>query len=368
MRSLILSFGFAITIAAAAPAAFANPVVSFGVQAGNPPTTIGGVTVTPADAVDTADGSILFGILAALPTPEDLDALHVTAEGNVLFSTSTSVTLDGVTYTDGDIIEYDGADFSEFFDEGNFEDNENIDALSVAASGELLISTSLDATLFGFTFADGDVAVVDVDAGTAALYMGLDEAAIFTGSNQDIDALHFDALTGNLIISVLTNHHGTIGGLPVTSSMGVSADLFELDLSSGVSGSLWLDGSGLFDGEPRNLNAVYAHPQCSDGVDNDLDTATDFPADVGCRTANSTLENPQCSDGLDNEALPDGRIDFDGGLAALGYVATAPDSNCNGLAWRNSENPSKKTGCGLGGGGLAAIVSFVGWLRIRRSH
>jgi hypothetical protein len=54
-------------------------------------------------------------------------------------------------------------------------------------------------------------------------------------------------------------------------------------------------------------------PQCSDGIDNDGDGQTDYPADPGCSGPGDNDEtdppaNPQCSDGIDNDG--DGRIDF----------------------------------------------------------
>jgi hypothetical protein len=55
----------------------------------------------------------------------------------------------------------------------------------------------------------------------------------------------------------------------------------------------------------RVKNPQIALYQCNDGIDNDMDSATDFPTDSGCvsPTDNSEL-NPavyQCSDGLDND-------------------------------------------------------------------
>ncbi|MGQ0697292.1 MAG: outer membrane beta-barrel protein, partial [Panacagrimonas sp.] len=49
---------------------------------------------------------------------------------------------------------------------------------------------------------------------------------------------------------------------------------------------------------------------CSDGLDNDVDGLTDFPADPGCSSADDEDETdpPQCSDGKDNDG--DGLIDF----------------------------------------------------------
>ncbi|NOS68053.1 MAG: hypothetical protein HOO67_06890 [Candidatus Peribacteraceae bacterium] len=52
-------------------------------------------------------------------------------------------------------------------------------------------------------------------------------------------------------------------------------------------------------------------PQCSDGIDNDNDGATDFPNDFSCGSSSDNDEaNPkaQCQDGVDNDA--DGATDF----------------------------------------------------------
>lgn len=67
-------------------------------------------------------------------------------------------------------------------------------------------------------------------------------------------------------------------------------------------------------------------PMCSDGVDNDLDGDTDFPADDGCADAAQDFEDPACDDGVDNDG--DGDVDLaDGecGLASHGSEAPDPD-------------------------------------------
>jgi hypothetical protein len=94
---------------------------------------------------------------------------------------------------------------------------------------------------------------------------------------------------------------------------------------------------------------------CSDGVDNDGDGLTDFPADPGCGAGTGTLENPQCDDGLDNDG--DFGIDWDGPGPA------EPDAQCYGQGWRNRERPKR---CGLGfelGLALPALLA----LRRRRA-
>jgi hypothetical protein len=372
-------------------AAEANPVISFGVQGGQPATeTLGGTSVRPADTIDVATASISFG---ALPSG-DVDAYHVLPNGDVLFSITTSLNLGGTIYSDGDIIRWDGVAYTEYFDEGLFGSNQNIDALTVLPNGNLLISTSLSATLFGFAFLNGDVVEVDPVAQTAGLYMGLNEAAIFTGTNADIDALHYDVGTGNLILSVRTDGVGTIGGYAYNGT-GASADLIELDLSGpSPVGSLFLDGAALFDGSTRQLDAVFLVRECDDGIDNDGDGATDlddmgcaspddssehsaaypcddgkdndgdgaadFPADPGCGHSVWAQEDSACSDGVDNDG--DGLMDFDGGAWIHGVAQTAPDPQCL-ASWKNREAP----GCGLGfEAGLALWA--IAWLRGRRRH
>ncbi len=56
-----------------------------------------------------------------------------------------------------------------------------------------------------------------------------------------------------------------------------------------------------------------SQPRCRDGVDNDTDGKTDFPADPGCDDAGDNDEadpavKPECADGVDNDM--DGKTDF----------------------------------------------------------
>ena len=98
-------------------------------------------------------------------------------------------------------------------------------------------------------------------------------------------------------------------------------------------------------------------PACANGVDDDGDGLTDYPADPGCQSFESTTENPQCQDGIDDDH--DGKIDFDGGASRNGGIPlAAPDPQCNGVAWRNREASS----CGVG----VELAALLGALTLRR--
>ena len=103
----------------------------------------------------------------------------------------------------------------------------------------------------------------DPVADVASLYMGLDEATIFTGtpqSNADIDALHVNE-DESVIFSIRSNGIGRIGDdLPYGWPDVASTDLFLLNPVSGHA-ELYLDGFGLFDGVTRNLDAVSLAPR-----------------------------------------------------------------------------------------------------------
>ncbi len=82
------------------------------------------------------------------------------------------------------------------------------------------------------------------------------------------------------------------------------------------------------------VTVTGAVPQCNDGIDNDGDGLTDYPADPDCTSADDTTEgNPiQCSDGVDNDT--DTRVDYpaDLGCSSASDTTEAPDpgqTQCN---------------------------------------
>jgi hypothetical protein len=75
-------------------------------------------------------------------------------------------------------------------------------------------------------------------------------------------------------------------------------------------------------------------PECKDGIDNDGDGKTDYPADPDCDSKDDDSETPECSDGIDNDG--DGKTDY------------PADPDCDSKD-DNSESDGKK-GAGEGSG------------------
>jgi hypothetical protein len=107
--------------------------------------------------------------------------------------------------------------------------------------------------------------------------------------------------------------------------------------------------AGSLGGHSPKIDGLDVVWHASDGSDNEIFLATLCV---------------QCNDGADNDG--DGKIDYDGGLSALGYVAAVADPQCADKPWKDRER--KKTGgtCGLGAELLLVLPPLL-WLRRRRS-
>lgn len=158
------------------------------------------------------------------------------------------------------------------------------------------------------------------------------------------------------------------------------SQVVQLDPATGA--RLFVRSGGFITGE-MDLAVVRERPACGDGLDNDSDLATDFPADphctafedpsevadcgngidddgdglvdfpadLGCLDA-SSREDPACDDGYDNDG--DRRIDWDGGPAGA-----TPDPECKTPS--GGTEAAASGGCGIGAeialalGGIAAL-------------
>ncbi len=205
--------------------------------------TLGGLSFEDEDLAQyntaTGDATLFFNGDAAFDSEEDLNAAHVLPNGHVLLSTDGDVTLGGLTFGDDDIVEYDPVTgtASLFFDGGSLfgNDFENIDAVHVLPNGNLVISTTNSTALGGLGFEDGDLAEYNPVTDTATLFFDED---LFSG-NEDIDAVHV-LPNGNIVLS--TADGATLGGLTFKDgdlaeynpSTGIASLFFDEDLFSGA--------------------------------------------------------------------------------------------------------------------------------------
>ena len=163
--------------------------------------------------IDSSTSTLLFDgsvLLTDLPGDDDIDAVHYLPSGNIIISTLNDGDLGGLSFGDDDLVEYDpNTDTATlYFDGGNLfsSTDENIDGVYVLANGNILISTTGGANLGGLTFEDGDIVEYNPTADTATLYFDED---LFSG-DEDIDGLHVLA-SGNILIT--TTGGATLGGL-----------------------------------------------------------------------------------------------------------------------------------------------------------
>ena len=199
----------ALLVACAALPATARAAQFYLSTAGN--ATIGGLTFRDGDIAryDTVTGvATLYFNEDNFSANEDVDSLYILPNGNILLSTLNGATLGGLTFRDGDVVQYNPLTNTAtlFFSEDLFSNNVNVDGFSVLANGHYIISTVGNATLGGLTFRDGDLAEYNPVTGTASLFFNED---LFS-ANEDIDAVHVLS-DGSILLS--TRNGASIGGI-----------------------------------------------------------------------------------------------------------------------------------------------------------
>lgn len=214
--------------------------------------TLGGLTFEDGDVVaydQDADSASLFFDEDLFSSSEDVDAFHVLTDNSYVLSTQTDATLGGLAFRDGDLVRYDPdtTTASLLLSEDLFSDNEDIDAVHVLSSGEIVLSTETGGTLGGLTFEDGDLVAYNPDNQTASLFFDED---LFSGS-EDINALMILA-NGDLVLSTQTD--ATLGGITFGDD-----DLVRYSPGTDTA-SIYLDGGSLFSSSAEDIDAVSQVP------------------------------------------------------------------------------------------------------------
>ena len=199
----------ALALGAAAPA---RSVTALSEVRVSPDTTLmlGAPIVNDEDvAADNLSGTVSVVSIGAIPAEAELDAYAVRPHGEQLLSFSTTVLLPGgATARPGDVWRYDGVTYALEFDAAavGLPDGANVDAVAVYGSALLL---SFDVSL--------DIGAVHFEPEDLVLFDGATFSVFFDGSvagiapGLDLDAADYLACDGHLLLSF--DGSGTIGGV-----------------------------------------------------------------------------------------------------------------------------------------------------------
>jgi hypothetical protein len=211
--------------------------------------TLGGLTFGKGDLAEynpTTDTATLYLDGSLFGGPSDIDATHILGNGNIILSTVAGATLGGLTFSKGDLVEYNPTTDTAtlYFDETLFTSIQpNIDTAYVDSSGNIILSTTANATLGGLSFGKDDLIEYNPTTDTSTLYF---DGALFSASNEDVDVAHVLS-SGNIVFSTIGG--ATLGGL----SFG-AGDLVEYNPITDTS-TLYFD-ENLFSSS-ANIDAVY---------------------------------------------------------------------------------------------------------------
>jgi hypothetical protein len=194
--------------------------------------SVGAVTLAPGLHTITASVTDSSGLPASTQI-----MLMVGIDARILLSVATTVTLDGLTFQDDDVVEYDlltGAVNPNLIFEGTHQTLEDIDGVSVLPNGLLLLSVTGSATYptesGGIFFRDGDIVEFDPLTGFASDTLFFDEDAF--GADVDIDAFHVEG--SKMVFSTRSDFLSF-----------QDDDLIEYDFGTGMF-SLFFDGASPF--------------------------------------------------------------------------------------------------------------------------
>lgn len=215
--------------------------------------TLGGLNFEAEDLAlydpATNVATLYFDGDAEFPQEEDIDAVFLRANGNIILSTAGDAQLGSLAFEPEDLVEYNPVTNAAtlFFDgDAEFPQEEDIEGVWVFGNGSILLSTVGDATLGGLVnFEPEDLVLYDPVTNVASLYF--DGDAEFTLAEEDIDAFSF--LNGRLILS--TASAASLGGLSFQPD-----DLVLYDPVTNVA-SLFMNGDLEFAQTNENIDALF---------------------------------------------------------------------------------------------------------------
>ncbi|MFW6153635.1 MAG: PEP-CTERM sorting domain-containing protein [Planctomycetota bacterium] len=202
MRSMTTLSSLVVALALAAAPAAASVVFST-----HNTIHFDGLRVHHGDVVEYDGGGLSLLFAETTLGGKDVDALHLVADGSLIFSTHNSVRLGRTRFDAADLIRYNPLDGSTslWFDGGRFGRRADIDALHVKSNGNLLLSTKTHGDLGGLRFGRGDIVEFSPATDSASIVL----AGSAFGGNGDVDAI--DMVGDDLLIS--THARSTLFGM-----------------------------------------------------------------------------------------------------------------------------------------------------------
>ena len=172
---------------------------------------LGGTIPDDEDVVaDDLAGTVTLLNIGSLPGEADLAGYHRLPNGDQLFSLDTAAELPGgLTAAPGDVVRFDGTTYTLEVDgiaEG-LPPNAIVDGVSVIEAGDVLLSFDITVSVDGITVDDEDL--VRFDGVTFSLF--LDGSAAGVAGALDLDAVHHLDPNGHLLLSF--DGSGTLGGV-----------------------------------------------------------------------------------------------------------------------------------------------------------
>ena len=167
--------------------------------------TLGGLSFGIGDLIEynpTTDTATLYFDQDLFSQTENVDAAFILDNGNIILSTVGDATLGGLSFEAGDLIEYNPTTDTAtlYFDASLFTDTENIDAVHIFENGNIVLSTVDSATLGGLSFTCGDLIEYNPTTDVATLYFDENN---FTGS-ANIDAVYVTNMPEPAVITLLS--------------------------------------------------------------------------------------------------------------------------------------------------------------------
>lgn len=242
----------------------------------SPDTTavLGGITTADETvAEDDLAGGVIINNIGPLPAAADLTAYHLTVDGHHLMAFDTTVVLGGLTVEPGDVVRFDGAVYNLDFDASGegVSASTYVDAVAENA-GDLVLSFDTTVTLDGITLDDEDLVGFD----------GTNFTLFFDGSDDgvtqalDLDAAH---VLENGILQLSFDSSGSIAGISFDDedvlSYDATNDLWSLIYDGDTQHSGWaaadLDALGETAGSGGSCTPAPDPDLNDDGIVNILD-------------------------------------------------------------------------------------------------